>query len=151
MEAAADKMTGEARDEAFRTVRRLFIAANGIDTEDPEPLYEYYLTYMHEGIRPSENAISALHYASDLAPQDVGVRMNSAIAYLIQGIFLMEGRSMTDQDGATLRLKLADENGSAPASRSSASAAEAAMPSTGWCRPAWKASSSSSPTPTYRR
>jgi len=36
-------------------------------------------------IRPNENAIAALHYASDLAPQDIGVRINSAIAYLHEG------------------------------------------------------------------
>jgi hypothetical protein len=33
-------------------------------------------------VRPNDNAIAALHYASDLAPQDLGVRLNSAIAYL---------------------------------------------------------------------
>jgi Flp pilus assembly protein TadD len=36
-------------------------------------------------LRPTANAIAALHYASDLAPQDLGVRMNSAIAYLNEG------------------------------------------------------------------
>ena len=31
------------------------------------------------------NAIAALHYASDLAPQDLDLRMNSAFAYLADG------------------------------------------------------------------
>ena len=85
MEALAEKMSGEARANAFATVRRLFIAANGVDTEDPDPLFQYYLSYAKQGIPPTDNAIAALHYASDLAPQDVGVRMNSAIAYLSEG------------------------------------------------------------------
>ncbi len=61
-------------------------------SEDPEPLYEFYRTYIDEGVRPTSNAIDALHYASELAPQDLGVRMNSAIAYLNEGKFA-EARS----------------------------------------------------------
>jgi hypothetical protein len=34
---------------------------------------------------PTDNAVAALHYASDLAPQDLGVRMSSALAYLRVG------------------------------------------------------------------
>jgi len=33
---------------------------------------------------PTDNAIAALHYASDLAPQDLNLRMNSALAYLAE-------------------------------------------------------------------
>ena len=42
-------------------------------------------SFLREGVRPTDNAIAALHYASDLAPQDIGVRMNSAVAYLHEG------------------------------------------------------------------
>ena len=76
----------------FEQARATLIAANKIDTEDPEPLYEYYHTFISEGLRPTDNALAALHYASDLAPQDLGVRMNSAIAYLNEGKF-KEARS----------------------------------------------------------
>jgi tetratricopeptide (TPR) repeat protein len=85
IEASAEKLTGDDRTKAFDSARKLFISANKIDTEDPEPLYEFYWSYLHQGIRPTDNAIDALHYASDLAPQDEGVRMNSAIAYLNEG------------------------------------------------------------------
>jgi tetratricopeptide (TPR) repeat protein len=78
----ARKTDGDARHALFDKARSLFIAANKLDTEDPEPLYEYYRAFAHEGLRPTENAVAALHYASDLAPQDMGVRMTSAIAYL---------------------------------------------------------------------
>jgi hypothetical protein len=76
---------GPARHALFEKARALFIAANKLDTEDPEPLYEYYWTFPREGRRPTANAIAALHYASDLAPQDLGVRMSSAFAYLQEG------------------------------------------------------------------
>ena len=72
----------DERHAMFNQARATFIAANKIDTEDPEPLMEFYSSYLSEGVRPNDNAIAALHYASDLAPQDLGVRMSSAIAYL---------------------------------------------------------------------
>jgi tetratricopeptide (TPR) repeat protein len=75
----------DKRHPAFEQARQIFIAANKVDTEDPEPLMEFYLSFLLEGVRPTDNAIAALHYASDLAPQDLGVRMNSAIAYLNEG------------------------------------------------------------------
>lgn len=85
----ADAMVRRAQDSnvdqrkaLFNEARRIYIAANKLDTENPEPLYKFYESYSREGIRPTENAIAALHYASDLAPQDLNVRMNSAIAYL---------------------------------------------------------------------
>ena len=69
----------------FAEARKTFIAANKIDAEDPEPLLDFYRAFVREGVRPTANAIDALHYASNLAPQDVGVRMNSALAYLNEG------------------------------------------------------------------
>jgi Flp pilus assembly protein TadD len=75
---------GPDRHNTFEAARNLFIAANKIDTEDPEPLFDYYKTYPMEGMRPTDNAISAMHYASDLVPQDLGLRMNSGIAYLLE-------------------------------------------------------------------
>lgn len=69
----------------FDQARDLFIAANKIDPEDPEPLMEFYKAFVRAGQRPTANAIAALHYASDLAPQDLGLRINSARAYLNEG------------------------------------------------------------------
>ena len=82
----------DAAHALFEKARAALIGANKIDLEDPEPLYEFYRTYIEEGVRPTSNAIDALHYASELAPQDLGVRMNSAIAYLNEGKFA-EARS----------------------------------------------------------
>ena len=69
----------------FEQARDTFIAANKLDLEDPEPLMEFFKAYVAEGERPNANAIAALHYASDLAPQDISLRLNSAIAYLNEG------------------------------------------------------------------
>lgn len=79
------KMDADAAEPLFDEARRLFIAANKIDAEDPEPLMEYYKAFVREGRAPTANAIAALHYASDLAPQDGSLRMNSAMQYLDDG------------------------------------------------------------------
>lgn len=71
--------------KAISDAQDLFIRANKIDPEDPEPLLEFYKSYVRGSRRPTANAIKALHYASDLAPQDLAVRMNSAVAYLADG------------------------------------------------------------------
>lgn len=84
-ESARDAADREQRRAEFDKARRIFVTANKLDTEDPEPLYEYYWSYLHQGIQPTDNARAGLHYASDLAPQDIGARMNSAIAYLEEG------------------------------------------------------------------
>ena len=84
MERAA-LATGPSKATLFDDARSTFIAANKIDAEDPEPLMDFYEAYVREGRKPTDNAIAALHYASDLAPQDLGLRMNSALAYLNDG------------------------------------------------------------------
>jgi tetratricopeptide (TPR) repeat protein len=80
--ALAEKLEDTARHAQFEKARALFIAANKLDTEDPEPLMEFYRAYVAEGLPPNDNAIAALHYASELAPQDEGLRLNSAVQYL---------------------------------------------------------------------
>lgn len=83
VERAAEAEQGRA--VMFGAARDLFIAANKIDPEDPEPLMGFYRSFIREGVQPTANAIEALHYASNLAPQDLEVRMNSAVAYLQTG------------------------------------------------------------------
>lgn len=66
----------------FDEARAWFMRANKLDTEDPEPLMEFYKSYVEQGVSPTKNAIEALHYASNLVPQDPGLRLNSAVRYL---------------------------------------------------------------------
>ena len=76
--------SGDAADR-FATARKYFLAANAVDHEDPEPLMYFYQAFVMQGIRPTANAVAALHYASDLAPQDLGLRLISARQFLIDG------------------------------------------------------------------
>lgn len=81
----ASKTEGATRHSLFDQAQKTFIAANKIDAEAPHALYEFYKAFVDEGIRPTPNAIAALHYASVLAPQDLGLRMTSALSYLSEG------------------------------------------------------------------
>lgn len=85
IEDTAPAEHGPARQAAFDTARALLVSANKLDTEDPEPLYEFFRSFLRQGLPPTDNAVAALHYASDLAPQDLAVRMTSALAYLRVG------------------------------------------------------------------
>lgn len=80
-------MLAQKADKAgsFDLARDAFLAANKIDAEDPEPLYLFFQSYPAEGRRPTANAFAALHYASALAPNDDGLRFNSALAWLDDG------------------------------------------------------------------
>jgi len=92
LEQQAEAAEGDRRIGLLSQARLVFVAANKLDRADPDPLFEFYRTFVEAGERPSDNALAALHKASDLAPQDLGLRMNSAIAYLNEGKF-KEARS----------------------------------------------------------
>lgn len=83
MEIATD--SADADEKRFAEARKWFTRANKLDPEDPEPLVEFYKSFLLSGTRPNANAIAALHYAADLAPQDPNVRINSALQYVRDG------------------------------------------------------------------
>jgi tetratricopeptide (TPR) repeat protein len=61
----------KANDAAqFADARKLFLAANNLDPEDPEPLYLYYRTYRAANVTAPKPAVEALRYATVLAPRD---------------------------------------------------------------------------------
>lgn len=70
---------------SFAAARGWFNRANRVDPEDPEPLLLFYQSFRDEGVPPNANAVAALHYASELAPQDMGLRMTSARLHLAAG------------------------------------------------------------------
>lgn len=72
---------------SFEGARAAFLAANKIDTEDPEPLFLFFQSFVQQHRTPTVNALAALHYASTLAPQDTGLRVTSAMAWLHQQRF----------------------------------------------------------------
>lgn len=63
-------------------IRQWFIKANAIDTENPEALEQYYLSFAAAGQPPTRNAMDAIVYAADLAPRDPQVRINAVGALL---------------------------------------------------------------------
>ena len=80
---AARALASSKRDpKLFAEARGWFMKANKADPEDPEPLMEFYKSFVFAGEAPTKNAVDALHYASNLAPQDIPLRLNSALQYL---------------------------------------------------------------------
>jgi cytochrome c-type biogenesis protein CcmH/NrfG len=66
--------SGELPKEAWKDVRRQFIKANGVENDHPVPLVQFYLTYLQQGERPTQNAIDGLEWALQLAPFDSSLR-----------------------------------------------------------------------------
>ncbi len=83
--ALIENPANKGNNQLFSDARSLFIAANKIDTEDPEPLKYYWMSYRRQGISPTANGAEALHKASRLVPQDMDLRALSARQYLADG------------------------------------------------------------------
>lgn len=66
-------------------IRKLILAANQIDADDPRPLIWFFRSYLGQGVKPTANAADGLVRALELAPQDTGLRMNVAHRYLVDG------------------------------------------------------------------
>lgn len=83
--AILEQASLDEKGKSFAEARSWFSKANKLDSEDPEPLMLFHEAFARDNGRPTANAIAALHYASDLAPQDSGLRMQSAYQYLRDG------------------------------------------------------------------
>ena len=81
-ELGAKETDSQKKSNYFSAARAAFAAANRIDIEDPEPLAEFYKSYEKQGIAPGKNGKAAIHYASDLMPQDDSTRLLSVVQYL---------------------------------------------------------------------
>jgi Protein of unknown function (DUF1570). len=66
--------SGALPKAAWKDVRRQFIKANGVENDHPVPLVQFYLTYLQQGERPTQNAIDGLEWAMQLAPFDSSLR-----------------------------------------------------------------------------
>jgi tetratricopeptide (TPR) repeat protein len=78
---AAMKMPGAI----FSDARAIFGRANRLDPENPEALLYFYRSFRTERVRPTANAIAALHYAAELAPQDLDLSLESALQHVRDG------------------------------------------------------------------
>jgi tetratricopeptide (TPR) repeat protein len=65
-------------------IRSWFIKANKIDTENAEPLALFYYSFLIAREKPTKNAVDALLYAVNLAPQDVGARLAAVNELLVE-------------------------------------------------------------------
>lgn len=66
-------------------IRAYFLAANRLDTEDPEPLILFYTSFLQADQTPTRNADAGLLYAYALAPHDLALRYMAARVLLQQG------------------------------------------------------------------
>ncbi|WP_448663345.1 hypothetical protein ACG3SL_01335 [Sphingomonas sp. CJ20] len=80
--AKKDETTSVSR---WRDIRALFIQANKLDTEYPEPLVKFYDSFEAAKQPPSKGAKDGLLYAYVLAPYDTGLRMQAGRLLLEMG------------------------------------------------------------------
>lgn len=83
--AVLEQAAQDQKGKSFADARKWFQKANAADPEDPEPLMGFYQSSIRDSGRPSAGAIAALHQAARLAPQDLGLSMQSAWQYLTDG------------------------------------------------------------------
>lgn len=69
LELQSDQSDHDARLAADRRARSLAVKANRLDSNDPDALYLFYLSFAHEDKGPSQNAIDALAQAYNNLPQ----------------------------------------------------------------------------------
>lgn len=74
---AADAEAAE-RTAAYRAAIAPFVALNKIENDHPLPLVFYYRSFVERGAEPPETAVLGLHRAAELAPFDLGLRLNLA-------------------------------------------------------------------------
>lgn len=81
------RMAPEADDTeaAYKAARAPFIALNRIENDHPLPLVYFYRSYVEQGREPTALALSGLIRATQLAPFDLGLRMNLGAALLRAG------------------------------------------------------------------
>lgn len=69
---------GEERAAAYRSAIAPFVALNKIENDHPLPLIYYYRSFAERGAEPPERAVHGLERAAELAPFDLGLRLNLA-------------------------------------------------------------------------
>jgi hypothetical protein len=79
-EAAKDRSP-----EVWRDVRSRLAAANRLDPDDAEPLVLFYESFAASGTPPSDNAVTGLLFAQELAPEDRGLRITAVRELLADG------------------------------------------------------------------
>jgi len=71
--------------KAFRLARNAWVDLNTVENNHPLPLVYFYRTYQAQGQEPTPLAKQGLARAAELAPFDLGLRMNLAMQQLFDG------------------------------------------------------------------
>lgn len=82
---AVARQAGDRSKETQTAVRKIIAQGNRLEPDDPKLLILYFRSFVDFGSAPSENAKQGLARAFELAPQDVGLRFNTAQMYLRDG------------------------------------------------------------------
>lgn len=72
-------------DAGFLRAQNWVIRANNVDPDDPVPLASYFQTYAVAGRAAPEDALDSIVRASELVPQDEGLRLTAAYALIASG------------------------------------------------------------------
>lgn len=75
----------DAANAAYAEAMRPFSALNKLEPDHPLPLVYFYRSFVEQGKEPNENARHALEWASQLAPFDKGLALNTAIMQAKEG------------------------------------------------------------------
>ncbi|MDG2003246.1 MAG: hypothetical protein P8J20_07935, partial [Novosphingobium sp.] len=68
----------EDTEAAFKLAREPFLALNQLENDHPLPLIYFYRSFIEIGREPTQIAKEGLAWAAQLAPFDLGLRMNVA-------------------------------------------------------------------------
>ncbi|MET0373642.1 MAG: hypothetical protein ABW128_05215 [Rhizorhabdus sp.] len=81
------RLAADAKDKpgAYATARKAFITLNKMENDHPLPLIYFYRSYAEQGTKPPSLALDGMIRAMELAPFDLDLRMNLAMALLRDG------------------------------------------------------------------
>jgi len=86
--------TGALPKESWKDVRSQFVKANKVEKDNPIPLVQYYLTYLKQGVHPTDNAVTGLEWAMQLAPFDDSIRWLAAQQMVTDGRLREAGHTL---------------------------------------------------------
>ncbi|WP_305098449.1 hypothetical protein [Croceibacterium aestuarii] len=74
----AEAADAEAADAAFAAAMQPFVKLNHLENDNPLPLIYNFRSFAERGVKPDENAVHGLERATQLAPFDLGLRLELA-------------------------------------------------------------------------
>jgi tetratricopeptide (TPR) repeat protein len=77
----------EDKDAAYKNAIAPFVALNKLENDNPLPLVFYFRSFAERGVKPSDQAVLGLMRAAQLAPFDLGLRLNLAQYQIAAGAY----------------------------------------------------------------